>query len=156
MLVPFSYFPFFKRPNMSNLQPADIAYLDSQRCLHVPAGKFSETLISHYFLYVHPCLPIINEGEFWTKFRKREDGSPTFSLLVFQAMLFAASSVRLLISTRCHFSSTPANIPFPQVYPATKSEAKRGSVDSSCQRWILPPCKGETTNGLVKHAITLK
>ncbi|KAL4805916.1 fungal-specific transcription factor domain-containing protein [Aspergillus unguis] len=77
---------------MSNLQPADIAYLDSQKCLHVPAGKLLETLVSHYFLYVHPCLPIVNEVEFWTKLRQREETSPTFSLLVFQAMLFAASS----------------------------------------------------------------
>ncbi|CAI7641898.1 unnamed protein product [Penicillium pancosmium] len=77
---------------MSNLQPADIAYLDSQKCLHIPTGKFLETLISHYFLYVHPCLPIINETEFWKTFREWGEGSQAFSLLVFQAMLFVASS----------------------------------------------------------------
>ncbi|KAJ0418345.1 hypothetical protein BJY00DRAFT_315071 [Aspergillus carlsbadensis] len=91
-MVPFSYYPFLKAPNLSNLQPEDIAYLDAQKCFHVPVGKFVETLISHYFLYVHPCLPIVNEAEFWSIFRQRETGQ-TFSLLVFQAMLFVASSV---------------------------------------------------------------
>ncbi|KAB8276361.1 hypothetical protein BDV30DRAFT_206567 [Aspergillus minisclerotigenes] len=90
-LVPFAYYPYLTVPNLHRLPPSDIAYLDSQKCFNVPSGEFLETLISHYFLYVHPCLPVINEAEFWAMFRQRERGKP-FSLLVFQAMLFVASS----------------------------------------------------------------
>ncbi|KAE8361516.1 fungal-specific transcription factor domain-containing protein [Aspergillus caelatus] len=90
-LVPFAYYPYLNVPNLDRLPASDIAYLDSQKCFNVPSGEFLETLISHYFLYVHPCLPVINEAEFWPVFRQRERGKP-FSLLLFQTMLFVASS----------------------------------------------------------------
>ncbi|KAE8375425.1 fungal-specific transcription factor domain-containing protein [Aspergillus bertholletiae] len=90
-LVPFAYYPYLTAPNLSGVSPSDIAYLDSQKCFDLPSGQFLETLLSHYFLYVHPCLPVINEAEFWSVFRQRERGK-LFSLLVFQAMLFVASS----------------------------------------------------------------
>ncbi|OGM49319.1 hypothetical protein ABOM_003589 [Aspergillus bombycis] len=90
-LVPYAYYPYLIAPNLHRLPPSDITFLDSQKCFSVPFGEFLETLISHYFLYVHPCLPVINEAEFWPVFRQRERGK-TFSLLVFQAMLFVASS----------------------------------------------------------------
>lgn len=87
------------------MQPADIAYLEYQKCLHIPSGSFLEALISHYFLYVHPCLPIINEADFWKMFRHSEYSDPSFSLLVFQAMLFVASSVSLARRLQKLFSS---------------------------------------------------
>ncbi|KNG83429.1 hypothetical protein ANOM_009702 [Aspergillus nomiae NRRL 13137] len=90
-LVPYAYYPYLNAPNLHRLPASDIAFLDSQKCFSVPSGEFLETLISHYFLYVHPCLPVINEAEFWPVFRQRERRKP-FSLLVFQAMLFVASS----------------------------------------------------------------
>lgn len=85
-------------PNLRRLQPADIAYLESQKSLHIPAGPFLEVLLSHYFLYVHPCLPIINEAEFWKMFRQDGYTKPSYSLLVLQAMLFVATSVSILLS----------------------------------------------------------
>jgi hypothetical protein len=94
MLVPFSYFPYLSIQNLCKLPPADVAYLESQRSFDVPVGDFLDRLISHYFLSVHPCLPIINEAEFWKMYRKGVTSS-SCSLLVFQAMLFAASSVCL-------------------------------------------------------------
>ncbi|KAH8706023.1 hypothetical protein BGW36DRAFT_457350 [Talaromyces proteolyticus] len=91
-LLPFSYLSFLMAPNLGRLQPADIAYLESKKSLHIPAGLFLEVLLSHYFLYTHPCLPIINEAEFWKMFRQDGYTEPSFSLLVLQAMLFVASS----------------------------------------------------------------
>ncbi|KAE8405502.1 fungal-specific transcription factor domain-containing protein [Aspergillus pseudonomiae] len=90
-LVPYAYYPYLNAPNLHRLPASDITFLDSQKCFSVPSGEFLETLISHYFLYVHPCLPVINEAEFWPVFRQRERHKH-FSLLVFQAMLFVASS----------------------------------------------------------------
>lgn len=92
-LLFFSYYPCLQAPNLRGLEPADVAFLESQKCFHVPVGPFLETLIAHYYLYVHPCLPIVNEAEFWPMFRQRQPGSSSFSLLTFQAMLFAACSV---------------------------------------------------------------
>ncbi|KAJ5912019.1 uncharacterized protein N7473_001322 [Penicillium subrubescens] len=48
--------------------------------------------MSRYFLYVHPCLPVINEAEFWPMLNQEATGKSSFSLLVFQAMMFAACS----------------------------------------------------------------
>ncbi|OQE04405.1 hypothetical protein PENVUL_c033G05563 [Penicillium vulpinum] len=88
----FSFYRYLRAPNLHQLQPAEMLFLESQKSLHVPTGPLLDTLISHYFLYVHPCLPIINEAEFWPMFHGTEtEGSP-FSLLVFQAMLFVACS----------------------------------------------------------------
>jgi 3-deoxy-D-manno-octulosonic-acid transferase len=49
--------------------------------------------MSRYFLYVHPCLPVINEAEFWPMLNQEATVKSSFSLLVFQAMMFAACSV---------------------------------------------------------------
>jgi hypothetical protein len=48
--------------------------------------------IREYFLHVHPNLPVINEADFWDTYtNNRREPVP---LILFQAMLFAACSVR--------------------------------------------------------------
>ncbi|KAJ5356145.1 hypothetical protein N7517_010754, partial [Penicillium concentricum] len=96
----FSFFRYLRAPNLHQLQSAEMAFLESQKSLHVPTGPLLNTLISHYFLYVHPCLPVINEAEFWPTFHDREDRGSSFSLLVFQAMLFVACSYISLTDAR--------------------------------------------------------
>ena len=90
--VLFSHYPYLRAPRFRGLQPADQAFLKSQKSLHVPERLMLETVMSRYFLYVHPCLPIINEAEFWPMLHQEATGK-SFSLLVFQAMMFAACSV---------------------------------------------------------------
>ncbi|KAJ5552232.1 hypothetical protein N7494_001610 [Penicillium frequentans] len=99
-LLLFNYYPCLQVPNLRNLQPADVAFLESQKCFHIPVEPFLETLVAHYFLYVHPCLPIVDEAEFWLAFRQRKPGESKFSLLTFQAMLFVACSYVSLTDAR--------------------------------------------------------
>lgn len=66
----------------------------------MPSAPDFYLIMQAYFTFVHPNLPIINEAEFWALW------SPTgpqgeesfhlghFSMLVVQAMAFAATSVR--------------------------------------------------------------
>jgi hypothetical protein len=71
--------------------------LRMQKSLYVPERPVLESFLRHYFLYVHPCMPVVDEARFWEIYHgDDESSSPTqeFSLLLFQAMLFAASSVR--------------------------------------------------------------
>lgn len=89
----FSYYPYLRAPNLQRLQSADRSFLESQKSLHVPAGPILDAVMSRYFLYVHPFLPVINEAEFWPILHQEATGKPSFSLLVFQAMMFAACSV---------------------------------------------------------------
>lgn len=81
---------------MQHLSPRQIRDLELEHCLQVPSGPVLDEFIRQYFLYVHPSLPLLNEQYFWTLYtnsgRDRKDGH-TFSLVLFQAMLFAASRV---------------------------------------------------------------
>lgn len=99
-LLPFSHYPYLQVPQKSSLQPADLDFLVNQKCLHVPADSGLKALVAHYFLYAHPCFPVINEAGFWPMFRQTDGRSSSFSLLVFQAMLFVACSVGLRIQTQ--------------------------------------------------------
>lgn len=92
--VSFSYYPYLRTPNLQRLQPADRSFLKTQKSFHVPSEPILDAVMSRYFLYVHPCLPVINEAEFWRMLNQEASGKVSFSLLVFQAMMFAACSVR--------------------------------------------------------------
>lgn len=61
--------------------------------LKVPVREVLDVFTKHYFLYVHPCLPVVDEAEFWRKYRSVDASAGKISTLLFQSMLFAASSV---------------------------------------------------------------
>ena len=94
--IPFSYYRFLEVKEISKLSPGDVKYLEMKGCLHVPSGKHLDDFVSQYFLRVHPFMPILDEGDFWHAYSRKLDlsaRSPKVSLLVFQAMLFAACAV---------------------------------------------------------------
>ncbi|KAM5343923.1 hypothetical protein ACJ41O_012460 [Fusarium nematophilum] len=92
--VPHTAYPFIVIPDLHNLTPEDINYLDLKGCLRVPARAHLEEFLVQYFRYVHPFLPIINEHLFWEMYHDTKglvgDCSPRMPLLVLQSMLFAA------------------------------------------------------------------
>lgn len=92
-LVPFSYYVFLDAGSMSQLAPATVTHLESQGCLHVPSGAVLESFIQHYFLYVQPCSPVVDEAHFWKVYRRPHENRREWSLLLFQAMLFTSASV---------------------------------------------------------------
>jgi hypothetical protein len=81
---------------MQRLSPDDIRNLEGQQCFQVPSGAVLDDFVRQYFLYVHPCLPMLNEGVFWSMYSRRSHAGPetlSCSLVLFQAMLFASSRV---------------------------------------------------------------
>ncbi|EYB22960.1 hypothetical protein FG05_11279 [Fusarium graminearum] len=77
------------------LPQEDVDFLRHNRCFHLPSRSIQEEFIYQYFLYLHPYYPLINEKDFWDMYLDRDTASATkktMPLLVFQAMLFSASS----------------------------------------------------------------
>ncbi|KAL2813404.1 fungal-specific transcription factor domain-containing protein [Aspergillus granulosus] len=68
----------------------DVILLQQRGCFSLPVRGLLNEFIREYFLHVHPSLPVINEADFWDTYThsRREP----ISLMLFQAMLFAASS----------------------------------------------------------------
>ncbi|KAL4978551.1 hypothetical protein BDW66DRAFT_158068 [Aspergillus desertorum] len=54
----------------------------------------SQMALKHYFLYVHPFLPVIDEAVFWTKYRSLDSRVGKISTLLFPTILFAASPMQ--------------------------------------------------------------
>jgi hypothetical protein len=89
---------FLDLESLSNLCQEDMAYLKSNGCLDVPQETERDEFVRQYFLFVHPCLPIIDEAEFWHMYQrnnKQSKPSKKFSILVFQALLLASCPVWL-------------------------------------------------------------
>ncbi|KAF5539793.1 cutinase transcription factor 1 beta [Fusarium napiforme] len=91
--ITYSYYPFLT-VDMSGLEPDDVYYLESRKCLSVPTPDALDDFIREYFLHVHPGLPLLDEAQFWDIYSgdKEPCGGPTISLFLFQAMLFTSSS----------------------------------------------------------------
>ncbi|KAL3474383.1 fungal-specific transcription factor domain-containing protein [Aspergillus californicus] len=96
-------------PSTSELHPAEpmsLGFVKSQGALKVPIQEVLDVFTKHYFLYVHPCLPVVDEAAFWQKYRCIDGSAGKISTLLFQAMLFAASSfVPLEAAKECGYDS---------------------------------------------------
>jgi hypothetical protein len=116
--VTFSYYRFLKLDKLSNIPPEDVRFLETKGCLHVPSGDYLEQFVRQYFLHVHPCMPILDEAEFWELYSGdgNESGTSGISLLVFQAMLFAASTVRFHLSSSLISPSTEESLTNRSLY----------------------------------------
>ncbi|KAJ0422750.1 fungal-specific transcription factor domain-containing protein [Aspergillus carlsbadensis] len=83
-----------------------VAFVRSQGALRVPIQEVLDVFTKHYFLYVHPCLPVVDEAVFWRKYRCPDGSAGKISTLLFQAMLFATSSfVPLEAAKECGYDS---------------------------------------------------
>ncbi|KAF2647973.1 hypothetical protein K491DRAFT_722972 [Lophiostoma macrostomum CBS 122681] len=109
--VPFACYPFVSAGELARLSPTDVKYLQLKGCLDLPPRPLLDEFVREYFMHVHPCTPILNEGEFWSAYEQGQAiSSPcsavSVSLLVVQAMLFAASAfVPSHVIASCGFSS---------------------------------------------------
>lgn len=66
--------------------------LGSDDCYTIPTKPILERFMEHYFLCVHPMLPVLNEGDFWDTFTTTDE-TKSPDILLLQAMLFAACPV---------------------------------------------------------------
>ncbi|KAI1628071.1 hypothetical protein EDD37DRAFT_291051 [Exophiala viscosa] len=88
-------YPFLETDFISSIPPEDFQYLDHIGCLRMPQRIHLDELVRAYFLYVHPHLPLIDEGKFWESYLSSQPGARSasrMSLFVFQAMLLVACS----------------------------------------------------------------
>jgi len=100
-------YPFVDTDFMSRIPVEDLNYLDHLGCLQLPQPNDLDEIVRAYFLYIHPHLPLIDEGKFWDTYLNRQVGSGVrnpsrIPLFVFQAILLTACSV----------SSGPTPIPY--------------------------------------------
>lgn len=98
----------------------ELQFLQSQGCFRFPPTHLLLDLMKAYFKYVHPNLPIINEADFWNLWPDDDIFQlGSFSILVLQAMAFAATSVSHLSHGTLHGGSRYLNT----VCPARDSAA---------------------------------
>ncbi|KIW77615.1 hypothetical protein Z517_10061 [Fonsecaea pedrosoi CBS 271.37] len=89
----YSYYPFLSADAVHQLLLQDLQYLEKLGCYQVPARASVDEFVKAYFRYIHPQLPILDEGEFWRAYTETSSApTRTISIFVFQAMLFAACS----------------------------------------------------------------
>ncbi|GES64570.1 hypothetical protein ATEIFO6365_0009005900 [Aspergillus terreus] len=84
-------YPCLDASGLKRLTHEKIVLLETQGCLRVPSRHALDALVKHYFLYVHPCLPLLDEAAFWREYRCTKAGGSGISIVLFRAMLFAAS-----------------------------------------------------------------
>ncbi|KAL7934739.1 fungal-specific transcription factor domain-containing protein [Trichoderma chlorosporum] len=80
--------PFIRTPELGHLSALDIRFMQLNGCFDLPPMPILNEFVRMYFLHVHPIVPLIEEGEFWESFSCTN--GEKISLLVFQAMIFAA------------------------------------------------------------------
>lgn len=95
--VIFSYYRFLTPDTVHLLEYSQVKYLESQQCFRIPSKTCLDHFIQAYYDNIHPYQPLLN----WDDFMRSYEGESAmalslFSLFVFQAMLFASSSVRRL------------------------------------------------------------
>ncbi|EEH42840.2 uncharacterized protein PADG_07660 [Paracoccidioides brasiliensis Pb18] len=91
--VIFSFYRFVELRNLHTLSTEDVKYLEMKGSLHLPPAPILHEFVRQYFLHVHPCLPILNEADFWSMYSNRTEGSTkprAISLFIVQAMFFAS------------------------------------------------------------------
>ncbi|KAH6604455.1 hypothetical protein Trco_007901 [Trichoderma cornu-damae] len=80
--------PFIRTPELGHVSALDIRFMQLNRCFDLPPMPILNEFVRVYFLHVHPIVPLFNEGDFWDSFSCTS--GEKISLLVFQAMIFAA------------------------------------------------------------------
>ncbi|RDW90444.1 putative Zn(II)2Cys6 transcription factor [Aspergillus mulundensis] len=84
----------------------NLTFVKAQTALKVPIQEVLDVFVNHYFLYVHPFLPVVDEAVFWRKYRSLDASAGKISTLLFQTMLFAASPfVPIEAAKECGYDS---------------------------------------------------
>jgi hypothetical protein len=83
--------PKFIRELPLRIPPEDIGFLRNKGALTIPEAELRDELLRKYVQYVHPLLPVLDLEEFLVSV-ERNDGSGRVSLLLFQAVMFAATA----------------------------------------------------------------
>lgn len=98
-MVVYSTYSFVDRADLFYTSVQDIQFLHSEGCFLLPSPNIMFQFLKHYFMNVHPTLPMLNEAEFWDAYwSPSPPRSKMLRLLPIQAMLFASCNVRFSMS----------------------------------------------------------
>lgn len=75
----------------TRLEVGDLDYLESKGALCLPTAPFRKQLLKSYILWVHPQVPVLDLDKFLHAIAAN-DGKTRISLLLFHAVMFAASA----------------------------------------------------------------
>ncbi|KAE8420413.1 hypothetical protein BDV36DRAFT_293300 [Aspergillus pseudocaelatus] len=101
--VSFFFCPFLTLNGLAILPQEDVTYLSSKGSLSVPDWSTINEFARQYFLQIQPCLPVLDEAEFWRI--SVDSASHTISLFVLQALLFSSCPyVSLETLQKCGFN----------------------------------------------------
>ncbi|CAG7988360.1 unnamed protein product [Penicillium salamii] len=101
----YTEYDFVDTMQLSSLPGEDISFLASEGCFTLPNSAAMDEFFQQYFTRVHPLVPVIDEAEFWTLYRKKAPTNYTISLFVLQSMLFASSSfISKMTLKQCGFA----------------------------------------------------
>ncbi|KAE8141322.1 hypothetical protein BDV38DRAFT_268575 [Aspergillus pseudotamarii] len=101
--VSFFFCPFLTLNGLAILPEEDVTYLSSKGSLSVPDWSTINEFARQYFLQIQPCLPVLDEAEFWRL--SVDSASHTISLFVLQALLFSSCPyVSLETLQKCGFN----------------------------------------------------
>ncbi|OAG41158.1 hypothetical protein AYO21_04538 [Fonsecaea monophora] len=83
--------PPYLQPISPRIMSEDLEYLQKKGAFLIPETGFRNELLRCYVQYVHPFLPIVDLQDFLTAI-ERNQPTNTVSLLLFQAIMFAATA----------------------------------------------------------------
>jgi hypothetical protein len=83
--------PCYIRPLPPRIMGEDVDFLQRKGALTVPDTRLRNELLRSYVQYVHPYMPLLDLKDFLQPI-ERNDGNSPVSLLLFQAVMFAATA----------------------------------------------------------------
>jgi hypothetical protein len=84
--------PDYLKPLPSKMTSVDIDYLYAKGALSIPLTEMRNQLVTAYFEYVHPYMPLIETCDTLRIIDDDSGASGQLSLLLFQAIMFAGTS----------------------------------------------------------------
>ncbi|OAA72481.1 cutinase transcription factor 1 beta [Cordyceps fumosorosea ARSEF 2679] len=84
--------PPFLRPLPSKITPEDVSYLQMKGALTLPALPLQNALLQAYVEYIHPFMPLMDLHPFLSIVNNRNGFNGQMSLLLYHAVLFAATA----------------------------------------------------------------
>jgi hypothetical protein len=86
------HLPHFVHPLPTRIEPEDIKYLHIKGALTLPPIELQNALLQSYVEYVHPYMPLMELHEFLGIINCRDGLNGKTSLLLYQAVMFAATA----------------------------------------------------------------
>lgn len=86
------WLPDYVTPLPPSISKQDCRFLKKEGAFDVPDTRVRDELIKSYIQFVHPLLPILNLEDFLVVIDKSYTGTQGISFLLFQAVMFAATS----------------------------------------------------------------